>query len=538
VTKKKGRDEMKRLGRYSGYNLQALRRDVIAGIVVGIVAIPLGMSFAIASGVNPEYGLYTVIIGGLLISLLGGSRFQIGGPTGAFVPILLGVVIQFGYQDLLLAGMLAGILLVIFGLLKLGSLIKFIPRPVVIGFTAGIAVIIFTGQIGNFTGIQAEQEEGFLLKMQALAAAADTINIYSLIVASVSLAAILLTPRILPKVPGALVGLILSTLAAVLFFPGNVATIGSVYGDIPSQLPQLQFPAVTLDKIIYLLPSAIAIALLGGVESLLSATVADNMAKTKHHSNRELVGQGIANIAVPLFGGIPATGAIARTATNIRNKAFSPVSGVVHCIFVLLILLLLAPYASAIPLASMAPILMVVAWNMSERKEVVHIIRMRTFDSFILAVTFVLTVLADLTVGVGCGLLLAFVVFVKRMSAVLFVKDEQILVKETDGLRICQFEGPLFFGSTDILEKVVEKAMREEPDSLVLDLQKVSYMDTSAEAALHKLVEHYKKASKQLLLLGVHGQPERLLKKTGLLAKIGKEHTVNKREEAVRICTS
>ncbi|SEN41624.1 sulfate permease, SulP family [Terribacillus saccharophilus] len=529
---------MKRLGRYSGYNLRTLRRDIIAGIIVGIVAIPLGMSFAIASGVNPEYGLYTVIIGGLLISLLGGSRFQIGGPTGAFVPILLGVVIQFGYQDLLLAGIMAGILLIIFGLLKLGSLIKFIPRPVVVGFTAGIAVIIFTGQIGNFTGIQAEQEEGFLQKMQALLAAVDTISMYSLIIAGVSLAAILLTPKILPKVPGALAGLILSTVVAVLFFQGQVATIGSVYGDIPSQLPQLQLPVFTLDKIIYLLPSAVAIALLGGVESLLSATVADNMAKTKHHSNRELIGQGVANIAVPLFGGIPATGAIARTATNIRSNAFSPVSGVVHCVFVLIILLLFAPYASAIPLASMAPILMVVAWNMSERKEVAHIIRMRTFDSFILIVTFALTVLADLTVGVGCGLLLAFVVFVKRMSTVLFVKDEQIHVKETDGVRMWQFEGPLFFGSTDILEEVVEKTINEEPDSLILDLQKVSYMDTSAEAALHKLVDHYEADDKQLLFLGVHGQPERLLHKTGLLAKVGEEYTVNKREEAVRICTS
>lgn len=534
----KGSDEMKRLGRYSGYNLQTLRRDIIAGIIVGIVAIPLGMSFAIASGVNPEYGLYTVIIGGLLISLLGGSRFQIGGPTGAFVPILLGVVIQFGYQDLLVAGIMAGILLVIFGLLKLGSLIKFIPRPVVVGFTAGIAVIIFSGQIGNFTGIQAEQEEGFLPKMQALLAAVDTINLYSLIIAGVSLAAILLTPKILPKVPGALAGLILSTVVAVLFFQGQVATIGSVYGDIPSQLPQLQLPAFTLDKILYLLPSAVAIALLGGVESLLSATVADNMAKTKHHSNRELIGQGVANIAVPLFGGIPATGAIARTATNIRSNAFSPVSGVVHCAFVLIILLLLAPYASAIPLASMAPILMVVAWNMSERKEVAHIIKMRTFDSFILIVTFALTVLADLTVGVGCGLLLAFVVFVKRMSTVLFVKDEQIHVKETDGVRMWQFEGPLFFGSTDILEEVVEKTINEEPDSLILDLQKVSYMDTSAEAALHKLVDHYEADGKQLLFLGVHGQPERLLQKTGLLDKVGEEYTVNKREEAVRICTS
>lgn len=401
---------MKWRGRYEGYNAEALRRDLVSGLIVGIVAIPLGMAFAIASGVKPEYGLYTTIVAGILISLCGGSRFQIGGPTGAFIPVLLAVVLQYGYENLLAAGFLAGIMLVLMGLFRLGSLIKFIPRPVTVGFTTGIAVIIFSGQISNLLGLEdVERHEHFLANMAEIVSHLGTLNLYSLAVGAIGFAALFLAPRYVPKVPGSLIALLLASAASILLFPGEVATIGSAYGAIPNTLPELRFPELTVDRVVTLLYPAFIIAMLGGVESLLSAVVADRMTGTKHNSNRELIGQGIANMAAPLFGGIPATGAIARTATNIKNNAASPLSGVIHGVVVLLVLLLFAPYASHIPLAGMAPILMMVAWNMSERKSFAEIARKKSSESVVLAATFLLTVFADLTIGVLTGLALAFV---------------------------------------------------------------------------------------------------------------------------------
>ncbi|SPT76358.1 sulfate permease [Bacillus cereus] len=316
------------------------QKDLLSGMIVGVVAIPLAMSFAIASGVKPEYGIYTTCIAGILISLFGDSKYQIGGPTGAFVPILLGIVITYGYENLLLAGLLAGIILCLMGIFKLGSLIKFIPRPVTIGFTSGIAVTIFTGQIASFLGLTGiKKHEKFIANLQEIFTHIGTTNFYSVITALIFFFVILITPKISPKVPGSLVGVVISTIIATVFFLGHVPTIGTAYGTIPNTLPQFDIPEITLERIKQLIGPVFVIAMLGGIESLLSAVVADGMTNSKHNSNKELIGQGIANIVTSLFGGVPATGAIARTATNIKSGDTSSMSGVIHGVFVLFTLL-------------------------------------------------------------------------------------------------------------------------------------------------------------------------------------------------------
>jgi len=531
---------MKWSGRFEGYGIGSLRRDLTAGLIVGIVAIPLAMSFAIASGVKPQYGVYTTIVAGFLISLLGGSRFQIGGPTGAFVPILLGVVLQYGYENLLLAGMIAGVILVLMGIFKLGIWIQFIPRPVTIGFTSGIAVIIFSGQIANFLGLRdLKSHEYFLANMKEIGSHLHTLNIYSVATAAICLAILIFLPKLLPKIPASLVGIIVSTLAATLFFNGKIATIGSTYGTIPSALPTLSLPPVSLDTIVQLLPPAFVIAMLGGIESLLSAVVADSMSGDKHNSNRELIGQGIANIVTPLFGGIPATGAIARTATNIKSGAASPVSGMVHGVVVLLVLVLFAPLASSIPLSSMAPILMMVAWNMSERKHFAHVLKTKTSDSIVLVITFLLTVLTNLTVAVEVGLLLAVIMFVKRMRDVLTVtkvlpdpsvkngKVKSYMVNEGHDcpqVGIYTIEGPLFFGAAHMFEKSIMDTIHLHPKILLLRIGKVPFIDATGESNLAGIVKHFQSSGGIVLISGIQPQPEAYLEKTGLYRYIGKDH--------------
>ncbi|MEW5553298.1 sulfate permease [Peribacillus frigoritolerans] len=538
---------MKGSSRFEGYNLGHFQKDLVAGVVVGIVAIPLAMAFAIASGVRPEYGLYTSIIAGIMVSLFGGSKYQIAGPTGAFVPVLLGVVMQYGYEKLLIAGFLAGIMIFLLGVFKLGRFIKFIPRPVTIGFTAGIAVIIFSGQIANFFGLSnLKKEEVFLLNMKEILVNFHTVNIYSVLVASISLTLVILTPKYLPKIPGALLGLIVSTLVASLFFPGQVATIGSAYGAIPNALPHFQFPHITGGLVIELLPAALVIAMLGGIESLLSAVVADGMTNSKHNSNKELMGQGLTNMITPLFGGIPATGAIARTATNIKNGAVSPISGVIHGLVVLLVLVSLAPYASAIPLASMAPILMFVAWNMSERKEFSHILKAKTMDSVVLIVTFVLTVVIDLTTGVGIGLLLAILSFVKLMSGTLklsrvlpdpadkLVKPEMVQQGSScPQINIYTIEGPLFFGTIERLQEEIEEIMRSKPKVLLLRMRNVSFIDTSGEALLTDIVKQFKFHNLQVLISGIQQEPKEMLRKTGFIELVGEEQFFSSTGDAI-----
>lgn len=535
-------------GRYKNYSLQSFQKDLLSGLVVGVIAIPLGMAFAIASGVKPEYGIYTTIIAGILISLCGGSKYQIGGPTGAFIPILFGVVVTYGYEDLLIAGFLAGIILFLMGVFKLGSLIKFIPKPVTIGFTTGIAVIIFVGQLANFLGLSGvESKELFIDNVHEIWGHIETINLYSVLTALICLGMIILTPKILPKVPGPLIGLLLSTIIASIFYPTEVATIGSTYGNIPNSLPSLHFPEITLDKIMQLLRPAFVIAVLGGIESLLSAVVADGMTSSRHHSNRELIGQGIANMVTPLFGGIPATGAIARTATNIKNGAVSPISGIIHGIMVLLILILFAPYASNIPLASMAPILMVVAWNMSERKVFYHVLKTKTGDSLVLVVTFLLTVFLNLTVAVEFGLLLAVILFTKRMSDHMVTvkalpnhhsKNEKVeskTVTETHDcpqISIFNVEGPLFFGAAQTFAQTVMDTIHYKPRVLLLRMGKVPFIDTTGEAHLSSIIKNFSRQG-VVLISGLNPQPKNVIKRTGLFDLIGEEHFFEHTGEAI-----
>ncbi|PYF05750.1 SulP family inorganic anion transporter [Ureibacillus chungkukjangi] len=533
-------------GRFEGYSLNHFKKDLLSGTIVGIVAVPLAMSFAIASGVKPEYGIYTAIIAGILISLLGGSKYQIGGPTGAFVPILLGIVISYGYENLLLAGLMAGIMLVLMGLFKLGALIKYIPRPVTIGFTAGIAVIIFTGQIANFLGLrEIEQHERFIDNMKEIGGHLYRINGYSILVAAICFVVMLVTPKALPKVPGALVGIVVSSAVTALFLSGHVATIGSTYGAIPNQLPEFGIPEITLDKIMMLLGPAFVIAMLGGIESLLSAVVADGMTNSKHNSNKELIGQGIANIVTPLFGGIPATGAIARTATNIKSGAVSPMSGIIHGVFVLLTLLVLAPFAVHIPLAALAPVLMIVAWNMSERKHFAHILKMKSGDSLVLATTFLLTVFTSLTVAVAAGLILAIVLFAKRMSEMLAVSkvlpdsegkvNPHVVSSSHDCPQVSIFtvEGPLFFGAAQTFEQSILSTIHAKPKVLILRLGKVPFLDTTGEEYFRNILQDFKGRGCKVLVTGVQPGLKKILDQSGLTEEIGNANFYSHTGEAI-----
>lgn len=527
---------MRNLGRFESLNGRTARKDILAGITVGIVAIPLGMAFAIASGVKPEYGIYTTVIAGLLVALLGGSRFQIAGPTGAFIPILLAIVLEYGYEDLLVAGFMAGIFLVIMSFLKIGDLIHFVPRAVTIGFTAGIAVTIFTGQIGNFLGLEdVERREFFHENMWEILRNIGTLNGYAFMTAAIGLAVIIILPRIAPRVPLFLAALLIPTLVSVLFYPGQLPTIGTAYGGIPQQLPEFRLPAITGGKILELWQPALIIAALGAIESLLSAVVADSMAGGKKSaSNRELFGQGVANMAAPLFGGIPATGAIARTATNIRAGAVSPLSGVVQSLFVLLVLLMFAPFASHVPLASMAPILMLVAWNMSGLRSFVKISHLKTGDSAVLWVTFLLTVFVNLTVGVQVGFILAVLVFLKKMSGKLLLKpgeatpDDYIYSKIPKGsvFRTVRVDGPLFFGTAQQFEREIEKQLNTPSDALMLRLQGLSALDAGGVAALSAAHDHADRQGIRLLFQGIPEEKKILLKKSGLYDKIGAENMV------------
>ena len=522
--------------RFLHYNVDGFRKDLIAGITVGIVAIPLGMAFAIASGVKPEYGLYTTIIAGFLVALFGGSRFQIAGPTGAFIPILLAIVLQYGYEDLLIAGFLAGIILVVMSFAGVSSLIHFVPKSVTIGFTAGIAIIIFTGQLGNFLGLSGvEDKEFFHENMLGLIKQFHTVNLNSIFIAVIGLAVILILPKVAPRIPVLLVALLIPTLISFFFFDGKVETIGTAFGGIPNSLPTFRFPEITLSKLVALWQPALIIAVLGSIESLLSAVVADGMktAKVKNHdSKRELLGQGIANIITPLFGGIPATGAIARTATNIRAGAVSPVSGFMQSLFVLGFLLLFAPYASYIPLAAMAPILMFVAWNMSARKAFVHILSIRTGDSLVLLTTFLLTIFVNLTVAVQVGILIAVISFLRKMVHKLHLKvantSEVEIIKFGKGnpatLRKYILDGPLFFGTAKTFEDAYPVILTGNVKTIILDMEHTSVIDATGGDALSAFIDDAQKAEIELIIKKLPKEKIALFKKSGLYEKIGEEN--------------
>lgn len=519
--------------RFAHYNAASFRKDFIAGITVGIVAIPLGMAFAIASGVKPEYGLYTTIIAGFLVALLGGSRYQVAGPTGAFIPILLAIVLQYGYEDLLIAGFLAGIFLIIMTFLGVSHLIHFVPRSVTIGFTAGIAVIIFTGQLGNFFGLEGvEKKEYFHQNMMELWNQIHTINTYSIIVALIGIATLIILPKIAPKLPLLLVALVIPTLISVFLFPGKLETIGTAFGGIPKELPAFQFPQLTLDKLITLWQPALIIAALGAIESLLSAVVADEMAGgKKHNSKRELFGQGVANVVTPMFGGIPATGAIARTATNINSGAVSPVSSIIQSVFVLLFLLLFAPYASYIPLAAMAPILMHVAWNMSSIKAFRSIAVVRNGDALVLWVTFFLTIFVNLTVAVQVGILLAALAFLKKMTgqmqasrAKLSDVERKTFDAETKTVSKYVIDGPIFFGTAKVFEDMVPKLLNHQPDILILDMERVSVIDATGEGALSGLLDQAKRQNTRVVFKRLDREKRAMFRKSGLYDRIGENN--------------
>ncbi len=527
-------------------------KDLMAGLTVGVIALPLAMAFAIASGVKPEYGIYSTVTGAALVALFGGCRFQVAGPTGAFIPILLSIVLTYGYQNLLVAGAMAGVILILMGLLKFGSLIKYIPLPVTVGFTAGIAVTIFTGQIAGFLGLTGlVRQESFVGNMKELVLHLDTLNPYSVLTAALCLAIILLTPRVMPRMPGSLVGIVVSTLVATIVYPGEVDTIRSVFGGIPSTLPGVAVPDITLDTLNRLVRPAFTIAILGAIESLLSAVVADSMTGTQHNSNRELIGQGIANLVTPVFGGIPITGAIARTATNIKTGARTQYAAVISALFVLFTLLVLAPYAGAIPLASLAPVLMITAFNMSERHAVAFILKSRSYGSVVLAVTFLLTVLADLTIAVEIGLLLAMVLFVKRMSDMMVVTkvkavldDEAELVELTDEdeemrhdcpqVSIFQVEGPLFFGAAQLFFQSIMDTIRYYPQFIILQMNRVPVIDLTGEGRLRSIVETLHKKGTTVLVAELGEQPDQAIHTTGLYDIIGEEHFFARTKDALR----
>lgn len=521
--------------RYLDYSAAGFRKDLIAGITVGIVAIPLGMAFAIASGVKPEYGLYTTIIAGLIVALMGGSRFQIAGPTGAFIPILLAIVLQYGYEDLLIAGFLAGIFLVIMAFLGVSNLIHFVPRSVTIGFTAGIAVIIFTGQFQNFFGLTGvEKKEFFHESMIQIAQNFHTVNMFSILTALIGLAVIFTLPKFAPRVPVLLVALLIPTVFSILFFSGRVETIGTAYGGIPQHLPSFHFPEITMAKLMNLWKPALIIAALGAIESLLSAVVADGMKSDvpKHDSKKELFGQGIANMITPLFGGIPATGAIARTATNIGSGAVSPISGVVQSLFVLAFLLLFAPYASYIPLAAMAPILMFVAWNMSSRVAFAQIASLRSGDSLVLLTTFFLTIFVNLTVAVEVGILLAALSFLRKMSGSLDIKQSKLtdvekfklaVESETELIKF-KVSGPLFFGTAKTFEDRFPDLLKLDQQTIILDMQNITAIDATGEAALSSLLDEARQLDKRLVFKRVPQEKVRLFKRSGLYDKIGEDN--------------
>ena len=539
-----------------GYNSKIFLKDLSAGIIVGIVALPLAIAFAIASGVEPERGIYTAIIAGFLISVLGGSKVQIGGPTGAFVVIVYGVIQNFGYSGLMIATILAGILLVLMGAFKLGGLVKFIPYTIITGFTAGIAVTIFTTQIGDFFGLTTGKMPGdFVGKIKVYAECFNTINWYSFGMALVSLVIIFLWPKINKKIPGSLIVIILATLVNLLInktLGWQTDTIGSRYGAIPSSLPAPTLPTFNLNQIVDLFPTAISIAVLAAIESLLSAVVADGMIGSKHDSNTELIAQGIANIASPLFGGIPATGAIARTATNIKNGGRTPIAGIIHAITLLLIMLVLGRFVVYIPMAALAAVLVSVSWNMAGFPAIKGIFKGQKSDITVLLVTFVITIFIDLTVAIEVGLLFAAFFFIIKMIDVSEVREQRSSIvggittvnpinpdtaeeslEIPTGVLVYEIEGPLFFGTVQKFEQSVERA-KIDYKVIILRMRNTIYLDAGGLRALEQLKEACDKKGVTIVLSGIHTQPYLLLQKTGMAKILGEENIYDHIDKALQ----
>ncbi|MBK7115600.1 MAG: STAS domain-containing protein [Proteobacteria bacterium] len=526
-----------------------LLRNVIAGLVVGVVAMPLAMAFAIASGAKPEQGLYTAIVAGVATALFGGTRVQISGPTGAFIAVLAGITAQYGIAGLQVATLMAGLIMLAMGIGRLGGVIRFIPDPVIVGFTSGIGVIIWVGQWKDFFGLHPvgptlhfhEKLLSLLEVLPQLDAATTLIGLGSLLVV---MGGAKVLPRIpgLSRVPSPLVAMLLATGVQALWHFPTVATLGSAFGGIPRALPGLSLPDITLGEALQLIGPAFAIALLGAIESLLTAVVADGMAGTKHDSNQELIGQGIANLLTPLFGGFAATGAIARTATNIRNGATSPVAGIVHAVFLVLVIVLLAPFAAAVPLAALAAILFATAWNMSDVPHFLRVLRRAPLaDKLLLAVTFMLTVFVDLVVAVNVGVMIAALLFMKRMSESVRVQQQgdiggegassveplEIPVQLPPSVLVYRIDGPFFFGAAEKLESTLERVPLGVR-AIVLRLGRVPFMDATGLATLLEVIERYRHRKVRVLLCGIHPDLLQPLRAAGVLDAV----------EPCDICTS
>lgn len=517
------------------YSGQQFAKDVVAGIIVAIIALPLSIALAIASGVNPEQGLYTAIVAGFFISFLGGSRVQIGGPTAAFVVIIYGIIAEYGMSGLTVATLMAGIIMILFGLLHLGNLIKFIPKTITVGFTFGIAVGIFAGQLKDFFGLQmGAVPSEFVEKCVAYAQNFHSLQLPTLAIGVVALLIQIFWPKVTDKIPGSLVAIILTT-AIVKIFALPVATIGDLY-EIKAGLPPFTVPEVSFSLIQKLISPAFTIAILASIESLLSCVVSDGMIGSKHRSNAELIGQGVGNIASAFFGGIPATGAIARTAANVKNGGRTPVAGMVHAVTLMLILIFLMPFASMIPMSCLAAILIMVAYNMSGWRTFVRMIKTAPkSDSLVLVLTFLLTVFFDLVVAIEIGMVMAVFLFMKRMSDVAEIKgwtyqdnEDSELSEHTDlkavpdNTTVYEINGPLFFGTANQFLQVAE--FKKNRNVLILRMRSVPAIDITGMQALEEALETCKKRGITLVLSHVNEQPYQVMQKNGFIEKIGAEN--------------
>lgn len=503
----------------NGISKKQITSDILAGVVVGIVALPLAIAFAVASGVSPEKGLITAVVAGFLISFLGGSRVQIGGPTGAFIVIVYGIVQQYGINGLIISTVLAGIILIVFGVLKLGTLLKFIPHPLIVGFTSGIALVIFSTQIKDALGLSiANLPSGFIEKWHVYIMHLGNTNIATLLITLATIGISLISGKFIKKIPGSFIAIIIITLVVQLFkIP--VATIETYFGEISNTI-HFTVPHIKLSTIQNYLEPALTIALLGGIESLLSAVVADGMISGKHRSNTELIAQGIANVLTPFFGGIPATGAIARTATNIKNGGRTPIAGITHAITLLLIMLFLGKWAKLIPMACLAGILMIVAYNMSEWRSFVSILKGSVFDIIVLLTTFILTVLVDLTVAIEVGVVLSAILFMKRMSDISEKRINNVV--DTDviedysqlpkGVAVYEISGPLFFASARRYSEVIQET-GQGCDTLILRMRHVSFIDETGIHNLHSSLKILNKGGVKVILSGVSNDLKNNLEK-------------------------
>lgn len=533
------------------YSKELFYKDLMAGIIVGIVALPLAIAFGIASGVAPEKGLFTAIIAGFIISFFGGSKVQIGGPTGAFIVIVYGIVQEFGVTGLTIATILAGVMLIAMGLLKLGAIIKFIPYPIVVGFTSGIALTIFATQIKDLFGMTIESMPAdFISKWIIYAKNIQTTNLAALAVGILSIVIIIFTPKFSKKIPGSLIAIVVMTAIVYVLreFFGftSIETIGDRFSIDPS-LPKADAPRITFDMVQTLIPAAFTIAMLGAIESLLSATVADGVIGDRHHSNTELIAQGIANVITPIFGGIPATGAIARTMTNINNGGRTPVAGIIHSIVLLLILLFLGNLTKHIPMACLAGVLVMVAYNMSEWRTFRALLKGLKSDMLVLVTTFLLTVIFDLTIAIELGLVLAVVLFVKRMSesSQISIFNEEVeeaeyvegniesgMLQLPKGVEVYEIEGPFFFGLANKFEETMKK-IGSSPDVRIIRMRKVPFIDSTGLNNLSNLIRMSKKDKTVIVLSGVNEQVRNAIKKANIDKRIGDENICNNITEAL-----